>query len=132
MPTNSTEHFGLRLIVADDNCDAALALSMLLDRLGFEVVGTYFDGESALAGILHQRPDVAILDIALPDLDGYEVARCVREDLSAPPRLIAVTGLSDTCDRADAAEAGFIAHFVKPLETKKLKELLLSFLERPA
>lgn len=125
----STAPHELRLVIADDNADAALALSMLLDRLGFDVVATYFDGESALAGISAQRPDVAILDIALPDIDGYEVARRVRESLDVPPRLIAVTGLSDTCDRIDASEAGFIAHFVKPVKSNKLQELLLSFLE---
>jgi two-component system, chemotaxis family, CheB/CheR fusion protein len=119
----------LRLVIADDNADAALALTMLLDRLGFDVVATYFDGESALAGISAQQPDVAILDIALPDIDGYEVARRVRNSLDVPPFLIAVTGLSDTCDRVDASEAGFVAHFVKPLETNKLRELLLSFLD---
>jgi len=125
----STPRHELRLVVADDNADAALSLSMLLDRLGFDVVATYFDGESALAGISDQRPDVAILDIAFPDIDGYEVARRIRASLDVPPRLIAVTGLSDACDRIDASEAGFIAHFVKPVKTNKLQELLLSFLD---
>jgi two-component system, OmpR family, response regulator ChvI len=101
---------------------------MLLDRLRFDVVATYFDGDSALAGISAQRPDVAILDIAFPDIDGNEAARRVRDSLDVPHRLIAVTGPSDTCDRIAASEARFVAHFVEPVESKRLHELLLSFL----
>src|SRR5436190_3981662 len=125
----STAHrSALRIVVADDNRDAAFALSMLLDRLGFEVVATAYDGQSALDCIRHQRPHVAILDIALPELDGDEVARLVREELADSPRLVAITGLGAACDRDDALAAGFDAYFVKPVDSHQLEELLLGYL----
>jgi CheY-like chemotaxis protein len=119
----------LRIVIADDNQDAALTLSMLLDRLGFEVAATAFDGESALSCIRNEHPQVAILDIALPEMDGCEVARAVREEMQPPPRLIAVTGLGGTCDREDALEAGFDAYFVKPVQRTELESILLALLE---
>jgi CheY-like chemotaxis protein len=118
----------LRIVVADDNLDAAFAVSMLLDRLGFEVVGTAYDGQSALDCIRDQRPHVAILDIALPELDGDEVARLVREELPDSPRLVAITGLGEACDREDALAAGFDAYFVKPVDAHQLENLLIGYL----
>jgi CheY-like chemotaxis protein len=125
---SSTHRSDLRILVADDNRDAAMALAMLLDRLGFHVVATEFDGESALARIRKEGPDVAILDIALPEMDGCEVARQVREELPDPPRLVAVTGLGSPSDRCDAMEAGFDSYFVKPVDSHRLEELLLGYL----
>ena len=124
---STTARSDLRIVVADDNRDAALALAMLLDRLGFQVVATEFDGESALARIRREGPHVAILDIALPEMDGCEIARQVREELPTPPRLIAVTGLSSASDRSDALEAGFDSYFVKPVDSRRLEELLLEY-----
>jgi DNA-binding response OmpR family regulator len=125
---SSASRSDLRILVADDNRDAALALAMLLDRLGFQVIATEFDGESALARIRREGPNVAILDIALPEMDGCEIARQVREELSDPPRLVAVTGLGSTADRCDAIEAGFDSYFVKPVDSRRLEELLLGYL----
>lgn len=125
---SNTNRSSLCIVVADDNPDAALALSMLLDRLGFHVVATAYDGATALECICNQQPHVAILDIALPDIDGYEVARLAREELSTPPRLVAITGLGSPSDRTDALNAGFEAHFVKPVDSHQLESLLLSFL----
>jgi len=125
---SSASRSSLCIVVADDNPDAAFALSMLLDRLGFQVVATAYDGATALECICNQRPDVAILDIALPDIDGYEIARLAREELSTPPRLVAITGLGSPSDRTDALQAGFDAHFVKPVDSRQLESLLLSFL----
>ena len=71
---------------------------------------------------------MAILDIALPEMDGCEVARQVREELSDPPRLVAVTGLGSPSDRSDAIEAGFDSYFVKPVDSRRLEELLLGYL----
>jgi len=119
----------LRIVVADDNKDAALTLAMLLDRLGFQVVSTAYDGAAALECIEKESPHVAILDIALPEMDGYEVARRIREERAHSPRLIAVTGLGSSCDRTDAVEAGFDAYFVKPVQRAELERLLLAFLE---
>jgi len=118
----------LRIVVADDNQDAALTLSMSLDRRGFQIVATRFDGASALASIREECPHVAILDIALPEMDGYEIAKLIREEFDDPPRLVAITGLGEACDRTDALAAGFDAYFVKPVEARKLEELLLGYL----
>jgi len=119
----------LKIVVADDNQDAAMTMAMLLDRLGFQVVATHYDGASALASIRVKKPDVAILDIALPEMDGFEVAEVIRQEVDTNPRLVAVTGLSGACDRADALQAGFDAYFVKPVEADKLEELMLAYLK---
>src|SRR5437763_1385579 len=100
-----TERSDLKIVVADDNKDAAMALTMLLDRLGFDVVATAYDGTSAVDCIERERPHVAILDIALPEMDGFEVAQTVRREVVGPLRLIAITGLGSACDRADAGAA---------------------------
>jgi len=120
----------LRIVVADDNQDAALSLSMLLDKYGFDVIAAVFDGESALECIRAEQPDVAILDIALPELDGLEVAQMARTESRGPIRLVAVTGLGSACDRVDAMRAGFDAYFTKPVEGRKLEELLLAYLHK--
>jgi len=119
----------LRIVVADDNQDAALSLSMLLDKYGFDVVAAVFDGESALECIRTEQPDVAVLDIALPEMDGLEVAQLTREESRGPIRLVAVTGLGSACDRVDALRAGFDAYFTKPVEGRKLEELLLAYIQ---
>jgi CheY-like chemotaxis protein len=126
---STTTRSKLRIVVADDNQDAAITLSMLLDRLGFQVVSTAYDGASALACIRNENPHVAILDIALPEMDGYEIARQVREEHPVPPRLVAITGLGGACDRNDALAAGFDAYFVKPVERTELEDLLVAYLE---
>jgi two-component system CheB/CheR fusion protein len=125
---STTHRSTLTIVVADDNQDAAVALAMLLDRLGFQVVATAYDGATALSCIRAKKPDVAVLDIALPEMDGYEVARLVREEFPTPPRLVAVTGLGANCDRSDAMEAGFDAYFVKPVDSHRLQQLLQGFL----
>jgi len=119
----------LRIVVADDNQETALSLSMLLDKYGFNVIAAVFDGESALECIRAERPDVAILDIALPEMDGLEVARLAREESRGIIRLVAVTGLGGASDRVDALRAGFDAYFTKPIEGRKLEELLVAYLQ---
>ena len=80
---------------------------------------------TALSAIEEFRPHVAIMDIGLPNLDGFEVARRVRSDpRNAEMRLIALTGYGRPSDRAAAAEAGFDAHLVKPVDTDRLLALL--------
>jgi CheY-like chemotaxis protein len=118
----------LRLVVVDDNRDVAIGLAMQLEAHGFHVVARVFDSHEALDCIQRLRPDVAILDIAMPGLDGYDLARLIREQLDPPPRLIALTGLNHASDRVDAAAAGFDAYFVKPAPWPKLESLLLSYL----
>jgi PAS domain S-box-containing protein len=113
-----------RVLIADDNRDAAESLAMLLQMDG-HVVTVVHDGEQALAKIEEMRPEVALLDIGMPELDGYEVARRVRFDTRIRNMfLIAVTGWGQESDKARAAAAGFDLHFTKPVEPQKLIDLL--------
>ena len=99
---------------------------MLLEMEGHSVTVVH-DGREALARIVAAPPDVALLDIGMPELDGYEVARRVRIQLRGRPLLlIAVTGWGQAGDKAQALAAGFDLHFTKPIEPQRLMELLLS------
>ena len=112
------------VLIADDNRDAADSLGMLLQMNGHTVTVVH-DGRQALANIEESRPDVALLDIGMPELDGYEVARRVRLDTRIRDMtLIAVTGWGQATDKARAAAAGFDLHFTKPVEPQRLIELL--------
>ena len=117
----------VRIVVADDNRDTATGLGILLREAGFRVVGTAYNGADALRVLDEQRPTVAILDIVMPQLDGCEIAAAVQTWEPPRPRLIAVSGLARVWDRADAAEAGFFAHFTKPVPFNSLRTLLESF-----
>ena len=115
---------GCRILVVDDNRDAARSLAMLLELSG-HTIATAGDGLEALAAAAAFHPDVVLLDIGMPKMDGYEVARRLRAD----PRgvqlvLVAVTGWGQEQDRQRAADAGFDAHLVKPLEPDALARLL--------
>jgi CheY-like chemotaxis protein len=118
-----------RIVVVDDNVDAATGLAALLEWGDFSVVGTVFNPEQALDCILKERPHVALLDIAMPSIDGYELAGSIRSEVNWPIRLVAVTGLGLTCDKIDAAEAGFHAHLVKPVGWRDLELLLAGYLD---
>jgi CheY-like chemotaxis protein len=119
----------LRVVIIDDNRDAAQTLSALLAVNDFCVSGTICRSVDALCCILRERPHVAILDIAMPELDGYELAAEIRTGVDWPIKLVAVTGLGSACDKADAAAAGFNAHFTKPVAWRALESLLSSYLE---
>jgi len=113
-----------RVLVADDNHDAADSLAMLLALRGHET-RTAYDGEDALAVAAEFHPDVAIVDLGMPKLDGYEVARRLRADgHGGELRLIALTGWGQDSDRRRARDAGFDAHLVKPVEPTVLEEAL--------
>jgi signal transduction histidine kinase len=115
-----------RVLIADDNRDAAESLAMLLEMDGHTVTVMH-DGIQALAEIESSRPDVALLDIGMPEIDGYEVARRVRGDTRYQRMLlIAVTGWGQETDKARAMAAGFDLHFTKPVEPQQLIELLRS------
>jgi PAS domain S-box-containing protein len=119
-----------RVLIADDNRDAAESLAMLLEMDGHTVTVVH-DGLQALASIETSKPDVALLDIGMPEADGYEVARRVRGDTRTRNMvLIAVTGWGQEADKARAAAAGFDLHFTKPIEPQQLIELLAA--ELPA
>jgi CheY-like chemotaxis protein len=113
-----------RVLIADDNRDAAESLAMLLEIEGHAVTVVH-DGKQALAAIETSRPDVALLDIGMPEIDGYEVARQVRGDSRGQRTLlIAITGWGQEQDKARAMAAGFDLHFTKPVEPERLIELL--------
>ena len=83
------------------------------------------DGPSAVKAILESKPDVALIDIGLPDMDGYEVARQIRSAMTdAKPRLIAMTGYGQASDRQSAFAAGFDAHITKPASADKILRAL--------
>jgi signal transduction histidine kinase/ActR/RegA family two-component response regulator len=118
---------GTRVLIADDNVDAAESLAMLLRMEGHEVVVVH-DGRQALAAFeAAPPPKVALLDIGMPELDGYEVASRVRQHpLGRDVTLIAVTGWGQDSDKARARAAGFNHHFTKPVEPDRLSALLRS------
>jgi two-component system CheB/CheR fusion protein len=113
-----------RVLVVDDNADAALTLEMLLRSLGHETHVAH-DGMAALEAARHFRPDVVLLDIGMPGLDGYEVARRLRAmQGERRPRIVAVTGWGTEADRRRSQEAGFDLHLVKPLDADELAQVL--------
>jgi PAS domain S-box-containing protein len=115
---------GLRVLVVDDNRDAAASLALLLETMGNDV-RTAHDGEQAAVVASEFQPDVALLDIGMPKLDGYEAARRIRRESNGRPvRLIALTGYGQEGDRRKSQEAGFDRHLVKPLRPQALLDLL--------
>jgi signal transduction histidine kinase len=113
-----------RVLVVDDNADAADSLALLLRVDGHEVRVAY-DGPAALQEAAAFRPEVVLLDIGLPRMDGYEVARRLRGQAELKEALlVAVTGYGQDEDRRRAEEAGFDAHLVKPTDPAVLHELL--------
>jgi PAS domain S-box-containing protein len=115
-----------RVLIADDNRDAADSLAMLLRMDGHEV-SVVHDGRQAVATIDSFRPEIAVLDIGMPELNGYEVARQVRQGrLGTSITLIAVTGWGQASDKARAAAAGFNHHLTKPIEPEALTRMLRS------
>ena len=113
-----------RVLVADDNLDAAEALATLLEALGHEVRVAH-DGAQALATGRDFEPEVVLLDLGMPVMDGLEVARRMRQQpWGAAARVVAVTGWGQQQDRARTAEAGFDAHLVKPVTDRDLLPVL--------
>jgi two-component system, OmpR family, response regulator len=115
---------GRRILLVDDSVDAALALSMLLEALGHEV-HTEHDGPRALASVDAFRPDVIVLDIGLPGMSGFDVARELRKrDTTKHALLLALTGWGSDADRQSAFDAGFDHHLTKPVTIADLEALL--------
>jgi CheY-like chemotaxis protein len=118
----------LDILLVDDNRDAAQPLAMFLEFEGYRVV-VAFNGQEALEQAEQKRFDVAILDIGLPDTDGYTLARKFKAiPQQAEARLVAVTGYGTAQDIARAHAAGFDKHIVKPIDI----DLLLKELEQAA
>ena len=114
----------VRVMVVDDNRDAGESLGMLLELFGHEVVVVH-SGARAIQTIGTFHPDVVLLDIGLPDMNGYQVAQRLRQQAGGDGlTIVAVTGYGQQEDRQRAAAAGFNHHFAKPVDTNALQELL--------
>jgi PAS domain S-box-containing protein len=114
---------GRRVLVVDDNRDSAESIALLAEIWGHEV-RTALDGPSALDIAAAYRPEVILLDIGLPGMDGYEVARQLRQRQGGDPVLVAMTGYGMEEDRRRSREAGFDHHLVKPVDPEGLRVLL--------
>jgi CheY-like chemotaxis protein len=114
----------LRILIADDNVDAADTLAALLQVMGHEVQ-TVHDGEAAVAAAAQFTPQVVILDIGMPRMNGYEACRRIRaQPHEKRPMLVALTGWGQEQDLAQSQAAGFDWHLVKPIEAEALEKLL--------
>jgi signal transduction histidine kinase len=113
----------LRVVVVEDQVDGREALAAYLERQGHEIrqAGT---GQEGIDAALASAPDVVLVDIGLPDIDGYEVARRLRQHLGRRVQLVALTGYGQPQDRTRAEEAGFDAHLVKPVDPSLLVETI--------
>ncbi|GAB2521842.1 hybrid sensor histidine kinase/response regulator [Lysobacter humi (ex Lee et al. 2017)] len=118
-----------RVLVVDDVEPSANTLAMMLEALGQSSQAVH-DGQGALAAIASMRPDVAFVDIAMPGMDGYEVARRVRALGGDPPVMVALTGYGQDEDRRRALDAGFDHHLVKPTSLEALHRLLAALPSR--
>ncbi|MDY0062175.1 MAG: response regulator [Myxococcota bacterium] len=113
-----------RILVIEDHADAAEALRFLLASWGHEVEVAR-TGEDGIAAAEHSRPELVLCDLGLPDLDGHDVARRLRQTLPATTtRLVALSGGLAPGARARSQEAGFDAHLVKPASWRVLEEQL--------
>lgn len=113
-----------RVLVVDDNSDVATSVAMLLKTMGHEAQVAR-SGREALNFVKTAPPDVVLLDIGMPDLDGYEVARRMRQDAGlARLKLIAMSGYGQDRDRKESERAGFDHHLVKPVDLQELEQIL--------
>jgi PAS domain S-box-containing protein len=112
-----------RLLVVDDNVDLAASQASVLRRLGHEVEVAY-SGEAALDKAREFRPEIVLLDLGLPGIDGFEVARRLREEHDGELKIVAQTGWGQEEDRRRTREAGFDAHLAKPVDLAALQQLL--------
>jgi PAS domain S-box-containing protein len=114
----------LRVLIVDDNRDAADSMNLLLTSMDQEVCVAY-DGPCAISAAKTFKPDIVLLDIGMPQMSGYEVARALLDDGSAVKSgLVAVTGWGQEADKERAKEAGFAYHFVKPISEEALRFIL--------
>jgi len=118
----SIERRRYRVLVVDDNADVRTSLAALLAALGHDV-STANDGAEALEVFAAEAPEAALIDIGLPDISGYEVARRLRERDQGRTLLIALTGYGRQQDRDASMKAGFNAHLTKPAGLDQLERL---------
>ncbi|MCW7537034.1 response regulator [Aquabacterium sp. A7-Y] len=116
----------LQILVVDDNRDAADSLAEILRLLG-HTTSVVYSGKAALQHVLEHPADLVFLDLGLPELDGYEVARRLRAQCGAHLRLVALTGYGSEQDRERTREAGFDEHVVKPPDLDELEAAIARF-----
>jgi CheY-like chemotaxis protein len=119
-----------RVLVVDDNPDALALLADALELRGYQVARAH-DGPSALAAAAQVHPEVALLDIGLPVMDGYELARRLREQDGAV-KLVAVTGYDQPGDFERTHRAGFSSHLVKPISLERVQQTIEQLVRCPA
>ncbi len=122
-PHDPTARAAVRILVVDDNVDIAELLSEALHDEGFQTAIAH-DARGALETWRSFVPHAAVLDVGLPDVDGYELARMLRAEHGKGATLIAATGYGQQKDRLRAADAGFDCHFVKPVSAQDLVVVL--------
>jgi two-component system CheB/CheR fusion protein len=110
------------VVVVEDNEDSREMMRLLLQNAGYEVF-TAADGEGGLEIIQRMKPDTAIVDIGLPRMDGFELARRLRAGGGERIHLVALTGYGQASDHQAALEAGFDEHVVKPLDSDEIERL---------
>jgi len=116
----------IRVLVVDDNRDAADSLAMMLSLEGADVRVAY-DGQSALDGLAALHPAVAILDLAMTNIDGYELARRIRaQPAVCDIALIALSGWGDEAQQLESRRAGFAYHLIKPPDSGALRAVIAS------
>ena len=112
-----------RVVVIDDNEDAANSLCELLQLMGCEVL-VAFDGREGINAVVSIHPQVVLCDLGLPGLDGFAVARALRDQVGYATTLVAVTGFASAADARRAIEAGFDYHLPKPFDLEQLRSIL--------
>jgi len=122
-PTQTSKGRLTRILVVDDNRDSADSMAMLLEIEGHEVL-TAYDGKDAVEIALRERPAAVLLDIGLPYLNGYEACRAMRDGGLTDAAIVAMTGYGQQEDREQSQDAGFDAHWVKPVDIVAIRELL--------
>jgi CheY-like chemotaxis protein len=127
-PASSDSATGLRVLVVDDHMDAAEALGILLEVFGHDVK-TSFDGQQAVETIVAWQPDLVLMDLSLPLMDGYEAGRRIQAHVAAHPDfplpyMAALSGFSGDAERERTAQCGYARHLVKPVGPDQLKAVI--------
>lgn len=113
----------MQVLIADDNADAVDTLAAFIEMLGYEAKVVY-DGAAAVEAATREQPEVVILDIGMPKLNGWEACKKIRAIQGKKVRIVALTGWGTDVDRKRSEEAGFDAHWVKPLDPGEIMNLL--------